>query len=180
MFAESSGSMSFWCMGLNQRIRGMEAELVLFESTREQNAAQTAEIEALRRQVDAALKRASDAESRPVGNGQVIVTLNGEEVTRVRGFAAAVKPGAPMVAAAIEYYHDQPELRSRFEELMSELVDEYGDQATHFANAAGSHVLENIRAEEQRLKEGWTHEPPTFYEENAAWLAMEQQTLTER
>ena len=90
-----------------------------------------------------------------------------------------VKHGAPMVAAAIEYYHDQPELRSRFEELMSELVDEYGDQATHFANAAGSHVLENIRAEEQRLKEGWTHEPPTFYEENAAWLAMEQQTLTE-
>jgi hypothetical protein len=82
---------------LNERILAMEAELVLFESTREQNAAQTAEIEALRRQVDAALKRASDAESRPVGNGQVIVTLNGEEVNRVRGFAAAVKPGAPMV-----------------------------------------------------------------------------------
>ena len=82
---------------LNDRIQAMESELALFESTREENAAQVAEIEALRSQVDAALKRAADAESRPDGKGQVIVTLNGEEVTRVRGFAAAVEPDAPIV-----------------------------------------------------------------------------------
>jgi hypothetical protein len=84
-----------------------------------------------------------------------------------------VKHGVPMVAAALEYYHDQPELRVRFEDLMSDLVAEYGAQAEHFAVAAGPFVLEKIRQEEQRLQDGWTYEPPTFYEKNAAWLALE-------
>jgi radical SAM superfamily enzyme YgiQ (UPF0313 family) len=84
-----------------------------------------------------------------------------------------VKHGVPMVAAALEYYRDQPALKARFESLMLELVAEYGDQARHFAAVAGPFVLEKIQEEEQRLKSGWTYEPPTFYEKNAAWLAME-------
>lgn len=90
-----------------------------------------------------------------------------------------VKHGVPMVAAALEYYQGQPELRSRFESLMSDLLNEYGEQAEHFAEAAGPFVLEKIRAEELRLKEGWTYEPPTFYDKNAAWLKMEDNHLAD-
>lgn len=85
-----------------------------------------------------------------------------------------LKHGVPMVAAALEYYHDQPALKTRFENLMSDLLAEYGEQAKHFAQAAGPFVLEKIRDEEQRLNEGWTYEPPTFYEKNGAWLAKEE------
>lgn len=88
-----------------------------------------------------------------------------------------VKHGVPMVAAALEYYHDRPDLKARFEKLMSELFAEYGDQAEHFARVAGPFVLQKIREEEQRLKDGWTYEPPTFYEKNDAWLKMEAQKL---
>ena len=85
-----------------------------------------------------------------------------------------LKHGVPMVAAALEYYDDQPELKARFEVLMSDLIAEYGEQAEHFAQVAGPFVLEKIREEEERLKAGWTYEPPTFYEKNEAWLAMER------
>jgi hypothetical protein len=54
------------------------------------------------------------------------------------------------------------------------LFDEFGEQARHFTSLAGPFVLEKIREEEQRLKEGWSYEPPSFYEKNEAWLAMEQ------
>lgn len=86
-----------------------------------------------------------------------------------------VKHGVPMVAAAIEYYQDCPELRSRFSALLQELYDEFGDQARHFAKVASPFVLEKIRDEEKRLSEGWTYEPPTFYDKNEAWQAREKQ-----
>ncbi len=88
-----------------------------------------------------------------------------------------VKHGVPMVAAALEYYNDQPELKLRFENLMTELTTEYGEQTEHFAVAAGPFVLEKIRAEERRLEDGWTCEPLTFYEKNKAWLEMEADML---
>lgn len=86
-----------------------------------------------------------------------------------------VKHGVPMVAAAIEYYRDQPELRMRLSALLDELHDEFGDQSQHFAKVAGPFVLEKIHEEEERLKSGWTYEPPTFYEKNEAWVDMENQ-----
>ncbi len=88
-----------------------------------------------------------------------------------------VKHGGPMVAAALEYYRDETELKNRFSQMQKELYVEFGEQAEHFSAAAGPFVLEKIRTEEQRLKEGWTYEPPTFYEKNAAWLKMEKSGL---
>lgn len=84
-----------------------------------------------------------------------------------------VKHGVPMVAAALDYYSGQPLLRSRYEELLNELFDEFGEQARHFAIMAGPYVLEKIYEEETRLANGWTYEPPTFYEPNRAWQRME-------
>jgi hypothetical protein len=86
-----------------------------------------------------------------------------------------LKHGVPMVAAALEYYQDQPALRSRLHVLLNELYAEFGEQARHYARVAGPFVLHNIREEEQRLENGWTYEPPTFYEKNPACLALELQ-----
>ncbi|MGI9519079.1 MAG: B12-binding domain-containing radical SAM protein [Pirellulaceae bacterium] len=86
-----------------------------------------------------------------------------------------VKHGVPMVAAAVSYFDDQPVLRSRLSSLLDELFAEFGDRAEHFAHVAGPYVLQKIQEEEARLKQGWTYEPPTFYEKNAAWLALDQQ-----
>lgn len=85
-----------------------------------------------------------------------------------------IKHGVPMVAASLEYYRDQPELYTRFATLLNELNEEFGEQARHFAKLAGPVVLQKIREEEERLKNGWTYEPPTFYEKNNAWLEMEK------
>ena len=90
-----------------------------------------------------------------------------------------VKHGVPMVVAAIDYYEDQPALRSKFEELRDELFQEFGEQAEHFAKVAAPFVLVKIREEEKRLADGWTYEPPTFYEKNDACLAAEKQMPTE-
>lgn len=88
-----------------------------------------------------------------------------------------VKHGVPMVAAALDYYFDKPLLRSRYDKLLNELYDEFGEQAKHFAKVAGPYVLEKIREEEKRLADGWTYEPPTFYEPNEAWRTMERRAL---
>lgn len=86
-----------------------------------------------------------------------------------------LKHGVPMVAAALDYYADQPALRSRFESLLNELYEEFGESARHFASVAAPFVLEKIREEENRLASGWTYEPPTFYEKNDGWVALESE-----
>ena len=89
-----------------------------------------------------------------------------------------VKHGVPMVAASKLYYQDNPALCQRMDQLLSELIDEFGADAEHFAKVAAPFVLEKIRAEEKRLAEGWTYEPPTFYEKNAACQKREQLAST--
>ncbi len=81
-----------------------------------------------------------------------------------------IRHGAPMVAASKMYYRDNPALESRMSKLLQELVEEFGEEAARFAELAGPFVLEKIRSEEKRLSEGWTYEPPTFYEKNSACL----------
>jgi hypothetical protein len=83
-----------------------------------------------------------------------------------------IKHGVPMVAACIDYFSDNPALVARLSNLLSELILEFGDEATHYVKIAGPFVLEKIREEEQRLNDGWTYEPPTFYEHNNAWQAV--------
>ena len=52
-------------------------------------------------------------------------------------------------------------------QLLEDLCDEFGDSARRIAEAAGPPLLEDLRAEEMRIADGWTYEPPTFYEVNA-------------
>ena len=102
-------------------------------------------------------------------------TLSLEDVLAPAIEMAEGYPIEESAAGSIEYYKDQPALRSRFSNLLTELTEEFGEQAEHFATVAGPFVLEKIREEEKRLENGWTYEPPTFYEKNDAWLEMENQ-----
>jgi hypothetical protein len=86
-----------------------------------------------------------------------------------------VKYGVPMVAAAAEYFRDQPLLQTRLSNVLDELFDEFGEHAEHFAKVVAPSLLEQIRDEQLRLQDGWTYEPPTFYEKNDAWLAIDKQ-----
>jgi radical SAM superfamily enzyme YgiQ (UPF0313 family) len=90
-----------------------------------------------------------------------------------------VKHGVPMVAACREYYRDDPLLAPRMSRLLDQLLGEFGEEAEHFASVAGPFVLQKIREEEQRLSDGWTYEPPTFYEHNQACLAPRQSVVAD-
>jgi radical SAM superfamily enzyme YgiQ (UPF0313 family) len=81
-----------------------------------------------------------------------------------RGLA---KSGVAAVAAGREYYRERPAQYARLTTLLDELCEEFGPQARQIAEVAGPVLLEQLRAEEKRLAEGWTYEPPTFYEINA-------------
>jgi hypothetical protein len=52
--------------------------------------------------------------------------------------------------------------------LLKEMYREFGWTSRLFAAIGGPYVLRKIREEEKRLAQGWTYEPPTFYEVNAA------------
>ncbi len=78
------------------------------------------------------------------------------------------KAGAAAVAAGREFYRDDPHLHAKLTALLNDLCEEFGEGARYLAENAGPVVLEKLQAEKKRLSEGWTYEPPTFYEVNAA------------
>jgi hypothetical protein len=81
------------------------------------------------------------------------------------------KLGVAAVAAAQEYYGDVATPPAMVNQLLDDLFEEFGEPARHIAEAASDSLLESIRAEEKRMADGWTYEPPTFYEVNAACRA---------
>lgn len=80
-----------------------------------------------------------------------------------------VRPGAAVVAAAKSYYRKNPVLRAKMSVLLEDLCSEFGSKARRVADLAEPLVLERILEEEHRLRQGWTYEPPSFYEKNEAW-----------
>jgi radical SAM superfamily enzyme YgiQ (UPF0313 family) len=73
-----------------------------------------------------------------------------------------------LVAAARGYFSQQPALHAKMSGLLEELVREFGWKARLFGSLGGRWLLSRIRREERSLAAGWTYEPPTFYERNAA------------
>jgi biotin synthase-like enzyme len=73
-----------------------------------------------------------------------------------------------LVAAVRRYYRGDSKLRAEMDELLAELFAEFGWKARLAATFGGPYVAWRIRREEKRLAKGWTYEPPTFYEQNAA------------
>jgi hypothetical protein len=73
-----------------------------------------------------------------------------------------------VVAAARLYYRGNSPLRAKMGALLKDLHHEFGLKSRFYSAVGGRYVYWNLRREEKRLACGWTYEPPTFYERNAA------------
>jgi radical SAM superfamily enzyme YgiQ (UPF0313 family) len=78
---------------------------------------------------------------------------------------------AAVVGACKRYYRKNPAMYAKMDALLNELVAEFGWKSRFFGGVGGRIVHWTVRREEKRLARGWTYEPPTFYEKNAAALA---------
>jgi radical SAM superfamily enzyme YgiQ (UPF0313 family) len=72
------------------------------------------------------------------------------------------------VAATARFYRDKLSMRAKMKVLLRELHREFGWKSRLSAVFGGPLLLRKIRAEAERLADGWTYEPPTFYEHNEA------------
>ena len=66
------------------------------------------------------------------------------------------------------YYRNNSVMCAKMDGILQDLYREFGLKSRFYAAVGGRYVLGKIRAEEKRLSEGWTYEPPTFYEKNFA------------
>ncbi len=66
------------------------------------------------------------------------------------------------------YYRDQPEMHRQMTDLLAEIYAECGWKSRLAGELGGRWILSRIRKEEKRMAEGWTYEPPTFYDRNPA------------
>jgi hypothetical protein len=73
-----------------------------------------------------------------------------------------------VVGAAQLYFRNNPTLYNKMSYLLKEMNREFGWISRLFALLGGPYILWKIRQEERRLANGWTYEPPTFYEVNDA------------
>jgi radical SAM superfamily enzyme YgiQ (UPF0313 family) len=65
-------------------------------------------------------------------------------------------------------YGDDPHRRRLIAGVLDELCAEFGAVARRAAPIVGRRLYRALRCEEERLQQGWTYEPPTFYETNSA------------
>jgi len=82
-----------------------------------------------------------------------------------------------LVAGAKLYYRKNPVIYAKMSAVLAELHREFGWKSRLYSAVGGPYVLWNIRREEKRLADGWTREPPTFYQRNAAVLDNPQAEL---
>ncbi|HBC88729.1 MAG TPA: B12-binding domain-containing radical SAM protein [Lentisphaeria bacterium] len=69
-------------------------------------------------------------------------------------------------------FHDDPKTRKDMDILLKEIYREFGLKTRMVAPLIGLYIYSSIGKEEERLAKGWTYEPPTFYELNAAALSL--------
>lgn len=75
---------------------------------------------------------------------------------------------AGVLWAARQYYKDDPQIVSWLNSLMAELHEVFGWRSRMAAPIAGRYLYRLLRRQEKMLQDGWTYEPPTFYETNRA------------
>lgn len=84
---------------------------------------------------------------------------------------------APIVWAAKRYYRNSPALHAKMSRLLQDIYDQFGSVARISATLGGRYVSWKMRQEERRLDQGWTYEPPTFYEKNQSASALDPSNL---
>jgi hypothetical protein len=72
------------------------------------------------------------------------------------------------------YFKNDPELARHLDLLMNEIYREFGWKSRILAPLMGLYISRMIKKEEERLENGWTYEPPTFYEKNPAAQRLEE------
>jgi radical SAM superfamily enzyme YgiQ (UPF0313 family) len=74
---------------------------------------------------------------------------------------------AGVLWATRQQYRNDPRQVQQINELLQELHGEFGWRSRLSAPIAGRHLSRALRKQNAMLKEGWTYEPPTFYETNS-------------
>lgn len=75
---------------------------------------------------------------------------------------------AGVLWAARRYYRDNPRQVAAIDSVLKELHGRFGLRSRLAAPIAGRLLYRNLLRENQALRDGWTYEPPTFYESNHA------------
>ena len=73
---------------------------------------------------------------------------------------------AALVWAARRYHRNVPSMYAKISAILDELYRAFGWRSRVFASLGGPYVYWKMRQEEKRMANGWTYEPPTFYETN--------------
>lgn len=68
-------------------------------------------------------------------------------------------------------------MAAKMNSLLQEIYETFGWKTRIIAPLAGIYVYAALKKEERRLANGWTYEPVSFYEKNAAALALENASL---
>jgi hypothetical protein len=71
---------------------------------------------------------------------------------------------AGAIWACRAWYRHDPQVRARLDALLHDIFRTFGWRARLSASFIGRYILRCIRREDERLRHGWTYEPPTFYE----------------
>jgi len=73
---------------------------------------------------------------------------------------------AGVLWASRRYYQDKPKDVAKFTKLLEELYEEFGWRSRLAAPIAGRYLYHKLTKQQNMLVNGWTYEPPTFYETN--------------
>jgi radical SAM superfamily enzyme YgiQ (UPF0313 family) len=93
-------------------------------------------------------------------------------------FAWEVRPLRTTYAGAVwamrKWYRGDDRMMKKMESLLKDLYNTFGLLTRIAAPVIGRYVYYTIKREEQRLARGWTYEPDSFYEKNAAAIGLEK------
>ena len=77
------------------------------------------------------------------------------------------------------YYHDTPHHRETADRLLADIYAEFGWKTRLAAPLIGRYVYSRLQKEEERLAAGFSYEPSSFCEKNAAAIALEKAVAAE-
>jgi len=81
---------------------------------------------------------------------------------------------AGAVWAMAKWFRNDPEMKARAERLLEDITAAFGWTARIVAPLFGLFALFSLKREEERLAGGWTYEPASFCDKNAAALALDK------
>ena len=97
-----------------------------------------------------------------------------------RRFAWEVKSLKTTYAGAVwamrRYYRHDTAMCQKMNRLFKDLCTEFGLRTRMAGPVIGRYIYRNLIKEQRRLDAGWQYEPASFYEKNAAALALESRT----